>query len=336
MRLSRVSIAIAALACGVAAIAGLSTSYIVPLDNDAIQYDKAPVSDPVSKLKARLDAGETQLKFEDEFGYLRSVLEELNVTTDSQVLVFSKTSFQAPRISPRTPRALYFGDNVAVGFVRTGDVLEFASTDPKQGIIFYTLEQEPSGKPQIQRQDTCLQCHQSPATYGVPGLVVRSIFPDHSGQPVLSAGGYITDHRSQIKDRWGGWYVTGNTGSQTHMGNSILQDPSSPGQLTGLSGENPQNVTSLKWFIDTAAYLTPHSDVVALMTLEHQTQMVNLMTRVGWEAGFGWLPIDIKTPSRSVDANVLQSTYTFNTGGVPLYLMALLNKLSQTSPTQGA
>ena len=284
MRLSRVSIAIAALACGVAAIAGLSTSYIVPLDNDAIQYDKAPVSDPVSKLKARLDAGETQLKFEDEFGYLRSVLEELNVTTDSQVLVFSKTSFQAPRISPRTPRALYFGDNVAVGFVRTGDVLEFASTDPKQGIIFYTLEQEPSGKPQIQRQDTCLQCHQSPATYGVPGLVVRSIFPDHSGQAVLSAGGYITDHRSQIKDRWGGWYVTGNTGSQTHMGNSILQDPSSPGQLTGLSGENPQNVTSLKWFIDTAAYLTPHSDVVALMTLEHQTQMVNLMTRVGWEA----------------------------------------------------
>src|SRR5690349_9818675 len=83
VRLSRASVGIAALACGAAAIAGLQSSYLVPLDNDAIQYDKAPVSDPVSRLKARLDAGETQLKFEDEYGYLRSVLEELNVSTDS-------------------------------------------------------------------------------------------------------------------------------------------------------------------------------------------------------------------------------------------------------------
>jgi hypothetical protein len=284
VRLSRISIAAAGLACGAAAIAGLQSSYLLPLDNDAIQYEKAPVSDPVSRLKARLDAGETQLKFEDEYGYLRSVLEELNLSTDSQVLVFSKTSFQAPRISPRTPRALYFGDNVAVGFVRTGDVLEFASVDPKQGVVFYTLDQEPASKPQIQRQDSCLQCHQTPATYGVPGLVVRSVFPDRFGAAVLSEGGFITDHRSALKDRWGGWYVTGNTGSQTHMGNSTLESPSSSSRLVGFDGESAQNVTSLKWFIDTAAYLTPHSDVVALMTLEHQTQMVNLMTRVGWEA----------------------------------------------------
>jgi hypothetical protein len=36
--------------------------------------------------------------------------------------------------------------------------------------------------------------------------------------------------------------------------------------------------------VDGGAYLTPHSDIVALMTLEHQTQMANLITRVGWEA----------------------------------------------------
>jgi hypothetical protein len=284
VQLSRVSLAIAALACGAAAIAGLRSSYIVPLDNDAIQYEKTPVSDPVSRLKARLDNGETQLGFDNQFGYLRSVLEELNISTKSQLLVFSKTSFQAPRISPRTPRALYFGDNVVVGFVRTGDDLEFASVDPKQGVIFYTLDQEPAAKPLIQRQDSCLQCHQTSASYGVPGLVIRSVFPDHSGQPVASDGGYITDHRSPLKERWGGWYVTGNTGPQTHMGNAVLQDPSNPSQLAGFDGESSHNVTSLKWFLDTSAYLTPHSDVVALMTLEHETQMVNLMTRVAWEA----------------------------------------------------
>jgi hypothetical protein len=273
-----------ALGCGALAIAGLRSSYLLPLDNDAIQYMKAPLNDPVSKLQARVDSGQAKLKFDDDFGYLRSVLTELGLSTKTQVLVFSKTSFQAPRIGPRTPRALYFGDNVAVGFVRTGDVLEFASIDPKQGVVFYTLDQEPSTRPQFQRQDSCLQCHQSAATYGVPGLVVRSIFPDHTGAPILSAGGYITDHRSAIKDRWGGWYVTGTTGNQNHMGNATVEDPTNPSRLVGFEGENSQNVTSLKWFIDTEAYLSPHSDVVALMTLEHETQMVNLMTRVGWEA----------------------------------------------------
>ncbi|HWD98622.1 MAG TPA: hypothetical protein VG345_06285 [Bryobacteraceae bacterium] len=280
----RVRVGALALGCGALAIAGLSSSYMVPLDNDAIQYMKAPVNDPVSKLQARVDSGQAKLKFDDDFGYLRSVLTELGLSTKTQLLVFSKTSFQAPRIGPRTPRALYFGDNVAVGFVRTGDVLEFASIDPKQGVVFYTLDQEPSSKPQFQRQDSCLQCHQSSATYGAPGLVVRSIFPDHTGTPILSAGGYITDHRSAIKDRWGGWYVTGTTGNQNHMGNATVEDPSNPSRLVGFEGENSQNVTSLKWFIDTEAYLSPHSDVVALMTLEHETQMVNLMTRVGWEA----------------------------------------------------
>jgi hypothetical protein len=263
------------------ALAGLSGSYVVPADHEAIQYTKGPVDDPVARLQQRIDRAEVKLKHEDELGYLRSVLRELNVSTASQVLVFSKTSFQAPRIAPRTPRALYFNDNVSVGYVRTGDVLEFAALDPKQGVIFYTLDQQPRSRPHFDRRDECLQCHQSGSTTGVPGFVVRSIVPDRTGMPVMSAGGFITDHRSALNDRWGGWYVTGTTGDQTHMGNALVQNPMDDEKLPITQGT--YNVTDLSHFIDTGAYLTPHSDIVALMTLEHQTHMENLITRVGWE-----------------------------------------------------
>ncbi|MEO7145592.1 MAG: hypothetical protein ABI165_19020 [Bryobacteraceae bacterium] len=263
-----------------AALAGLHGSYLLPLDHPAIQYNKAPVDDAVTRLQKRLDTGKVKLQFEDGFGYLRSVLQAMGVLQSSQMLVFSKTSFQAPLISPRTPRALYFKDDLAVGFVRTGEVLEFAALDPKQGVVFYTLNQEPSAQPHFDRRDTCLQCHQSGATLGIVGLMVRSIYPDSTGMPLFQAGTFITDHRSPLKERWGGWYVTGTTGSQVHMGNAVVRDRNQPDKLeTG----DAQNLTDLRSHIDTGAYLTPDSDIVALMTLEHQTQMVNYIIRVGWE-----------------------------------------------------
>ncbi|HEY3836241.1 MAG TPA: hypothetical protein VGL72_06700 [Bryobacteraceae bacterium] len=263
------------------AMAGLNGSYLLPVDHEAIQYYKAPVDDAVSRLQRRIDSGEVKLKSDEDFGYLKSVLDALNVSPASQVLVFSKTSFQAPRIAPRTPRALYFNDHVMVGFVRTGDVLEFAAVDPKLGVVFYTLDQEPTAHPHFDRRDTCLQCHQSGGTLGVPGLVVRSVYPDSTGMPLFHAGTFVTDHRSPLKERWGGWYVTGNTGDQTHMGNAFVEDRNQPDRL---QTDDTQNLADLHSKLDTGAYLKPFSDVVALMTLEHQTQMVNLITRVGWEA----------------------------------------------------
>jgi hypothetical protein len=272
-----------ALACAAAAavaVAGLSGSYVVPLEHEAIQYAKLPVTDPVAALEKRVSAGELKLSFDDGAGFLPSVLKALQVPVESQVLVFSKTSFQAPRISPRMPRALYFNDSVAVGFVRGGDVLEFAAVDPKQGVIFYTLDQDSSTQPHFMRRDTCLQCHASGATLGVPGLVVRSVFPEPSGMPLFQAGSFVTDHRSPLKERWGGWYVTGSHGSQVHMGNAVVRDRDHPDKL---ETEGTQNVTDLNSRVDTANYLAPHSDIAALMVLEHQGHMTNLITRVGFE-----------------------------------------------------
>jgi hypothetical protein len=276
-RSSRVLFAI--LSGAIVGLAGLAGSYEVPLDHDAIQYASRPIADPITKLQQAVARGELTLDFDETFGYLPAVLKALDIPRDSQVLVFSKTSFQAPRIFPRMPRAIYFNDNVSVGWVRNGDVLEVASVDPKQGIIFYTLDQQELSKPRFERRDTCLQCHISGATLGVPGLMVRSVHPDKYGMPLFAAGSFVTDHRSPLKERWGGWYVSGTHGSQVHMGNALARDRNT----TGNSETEGQNVVDLSAYLDTTAYLTPNSDIVALMALEHQTHMTNLITRVGFE-----------------------------------------------------
>ncbi len=264
----------------IVALAGLSGSYVVPLDNEAIQYATRPVDDPVARLQKKIASGELKLNFNDEHGYLDSVLKALDVPVESQVLVFSKTSFQAPRISPRMPRALYFNDDVSVGFVRGGDVVEVAAHDPKQGVIFYTLDQEATPSPKFERRDTCLQCHQSGATLGVPGVLVSSVYPEPSGMPLFQNGTLLVTQTRPISERWGGWYVTGTHGEMKHRGNAVVKDKSKPDVL---ETENTQNQTDLTGRFDTGAYLSPYSDIAALLVLEHQTHMTNLITRVGFE-----------------------------------------------------
>ena len=259
---------------------GLDGSYVLPLDHPAIQYGTRPVEDRAARLSARLSSGEVKLTYDPDLGYLPALLRELQLSVSSQVVVFSKTSFQAPRISPWNPRALYFNDDTSVGYVNGGDVLEVASVDPQQGVIFYTLDQEKTAKPELVRRGECLQCHQGGGTLGVPGLVVRSVYPESSGMPLFQAGGFITDHRSPLKNRWGGWYVTGKQGSEHHMGNVFVDDRQHPDALDRNKGANLPDLTAR---FNTARYLTPHSDIVALMVLEHQTRMTNLLTRVNYE-----------------------------------------------------
>jgi hypothetical protein len=262
------------------AFADFEGSYILPLNHTAILYNAAPVTDRVSALQQRLRDGRVKLDYDEGHGYLSGLLKALSVPESSQVLVYSKTSFQAPRISPRMARALYFTDDVFVGWVPNGDVLEIAAVDPRQGVVFYTMDQEAGAKPRIDRRDECLQCHASGGTLGVPGLMVRSVFVERSGMPLFNAGGFVTDHRSPLSQRWGGWYVTGTHGSQRHMGNIFVEDRDHPDVL---DREKGANVTDLKGRIDVENYLAPTSDIVALMVLEHQTRMTNLITRVGWE-----------------------------------------------------
>lgn len=253
----------------------------IPYDHAAIQYPTHATNDPIAKLQQKIDSGQVKLDYDPKWGYLPSLLKHLNVNTDSQMLVFSKTSFQGPKISPKKPRALYFADNVAVGFVQDGDLMEFAATDPTQGVIFYTLEREKTDKPSfLRRTDQCISCHLIPGTLNVPGLLATSVIPSPDGSPRFAAAAVIVDSRTQLDQRWGGWYVTGTAGGLQSRANAVAPNPDQPDVL---DLKNTENLTSLAGRLDTSAYLEPTSDLVALMTLEHQTRVTDLITRLGWE-----------------------------------------------------
>lgn len=256
---------------------------IFDFDLPPIAYATTPASDPVARLAARLDAGEVKLAFDGESGYLAALLKALEIAPSSQVLVFSKTSFQRDLITPQTPRALYFNDESYIGYARRGEVIELAAMDPRQGGIFYTLAQDGSQPAKLVRRNAeCTQCHVSALTRGVPGFLVRSVYTDPVGQPVLKAGTFLTDHTSPLKDRWGGWYVTGTHGAMRHLGNSFLDDPAGdPARFPTTPGAN---ITDLSDRFDARSYLSGASDIVALLVLEHQTQLHNFITAANYQA----------------------------------------------------
>jgi hypothetical protein len=247
-----------------------------------INYATAKSSDPIALLQAKLDAGKAHLTRDDRHGYLESVLANLGIPVSSQTLVFSKTSFQRDLIAPWKPRALYFNDNTYIGWVQGGEVLEVASVDRHLGPVFYALDQHGDAeKPRFRRQnDNCLQCHEGNMTQNVPGLMVRSVYPDASGMPLFSAGTFRTTESSPFKERWGGWYVTGTCGSMRHMGNLLLRKNADPDSLDLDAGAN---LTDLSAKFDVSPYLRPSSDVVALLVLTHQAQVHNLLTKAGYE-----------------------------------------------------
>jgi hypothetical protein len=113
----------------------------------------------------------------------------------------------------------------------------------------------------------------------VPGHLVRSVFTDTAGYPILSAGTYRIDHTSPLEKRWGGWYVTGTHGLQKHMGNVTIDGQSVPRDFDNSAG---MNLTQLGDRFSSTDYLSGHSDIVALMVLEHQTDAHNLIARANF------------------------------------------------------
>jgi hypothetical protein len=251
---------------------------IVPLEHPTIGYRTEAPQNSVAELQERLQQGTVDLPFDPRpgVGYLPAALEALRVPVESQLLVYSKTSLQQRIISPDRPRALYFNDELAVGAVHGGFV-EIAVQDPRQGAVFYSLEQV-AGKPSLQRLGTCLGCHYSLATLGVPGFLARSIPTAADGQTLPWLGNATVTHSTPLEERWGGWYVTGKGGAQPHLGNLLLEDPRATA-LPPLAPALPEALNG-RFVLD---YLTPYSDAVAHLVFEHQLEMMNVLTRVGWE-----------------------------------------------------
>ena len=267
---------IAALGC---ALVFAQAGTFVPRDHPAIQYSTRPTRDAVARLNERLAKGDLQLSLDGPSGYLRSVLAMLDISPASQTLVFSENSLQRAHISKATPRAIYFNDTTTVGWTNRADSLEVAAQDATQGVVFYSLSQKPQAKPQFVRGAECFQCHLTAETSGVPGLFMMSVLPLSDNQHEY-ARGWAMDHRTPIEDRWGGWYVTGTQVPLRHLGNvPVLHVPRSY-----VRADVAPKLTTGNGAFDTSPYLTPHSDVVALMVLNHQLHMINVLTRLGWEA----------------------------------------------------
>ena len=234
--------------------------FVPPLTHPSIEYGIRISHDPVANLIRDIQSNKVRLRFDADRGYLRSVLQALKVPEESQIAVFSKTSVQRDIIDPENPRHLYFNDSVVVGSV-AGGFIELAAQDPEQGINFYVLPQQPADKPFVSQSNECLSCHVSQNSLDIPGMLLRSVYPAPSGAPIPSLGSHLVDHRTPFEDRWGGFYVTGEVGEINHLGNTAFS-------------ENSESQPMLP---------NQTSDVVALMVFDHQTHMMNLLTRVGWD-----------------------------------------------------
>jgi hypothetical protein len=243
--------------------------------------DNRQLNDPVTRLARRMESGAVSLTTGPVAGVLPGLLRELQIPVSSQVLVFSKTSLQHEFITPRTPRAIYFNDDVYVGFAPDGSSLELSSVDPRIGAVFYTLGQRAGARPALVTTPRCLQCHATAVTDGVPGHLMRSVFVRPDGTIAPNAPGFLTDHRSPIEERFGGWFVTGTLAGDRHMGNALLSSGQDAASFDRGPGTAITNVSRL-FYAD--RYLSPHSDVVALMVLAHQARMHNLMAKLHREA----------------------------------------------------
>ncbi|MEM1061390.1 MAG: hypothetical protein AAF532_07935 [Planctomycetota bacterium] len=243
-------------------------------------FAAVPARHAVGSESARPEEGPFEASHRDGQGYLIDLLRRYDVEPSSQTLVYSKTSLQTTKINPNNPRALYFNDDVYIGFVPGGDALEVMATGP-DGAAFFTVSQQPDEPPLLEREHfMCNACHETGRTGNVPGFLTQSLHVDENGRKIpnsddLSFFRGRVDHTTPLAERWGGWYATGLTGDMTHRGNLMRRGD----RLDSGHGGPNTNETDLTWWFDPGKYVTDTADVVALLVFEHQLTAHNLMTR---------------------------------------------------------
>jgi len=234
-------------------------------------YEAAPIhyyeSEAVDKISALFADPENLADWEKSgrSSFLNSFLDAFEIPADSQTLVFSKTSLQASRIRPKNPRAIYFNDEIYVGWVPGGDFLEISVPSPETGTNFYVMEMDGDRPELIRETHDCLQCHGGSLTRDVPGHLVRSVYPDLSGQPIFKAGTRVVDQTTPLHERWGGWIVSGTP--LPHRGNLIYRETS-----TGAEPDSEFTIDD----VPSSGYPSEGSDVVAHLLLAHQTKLHTL------------------------------------------------------------
>lgn len=247
-------------------------------------YGHTSPNDAYSQMMQRLAARGEKLPATETRGYLDALLKELDIDPSSQVLVFSKSSLKQRFIAPQTPRSLFFNDEVYVGFVPGSRSLEVAAMDPDQGPVFFDVSQEATAEaPFKQETSRCLRCHDSYSMTGggVPRFMLSSVIAGADGNVVSHELSEITDISTPIENRWGGWYVTGKSGKQGHLGNFIVTDVAI---LAKRPWQGQINQDKLDSYVDLAIYPRQTSDIVALLVLQHQVDIQNRIVRLNYES----------------------------------------------------
>lgn len=249
----------------------------------AIKYMQSTPNDAVAQLQRRIDAGE--LSFEENGReLLLAVLQALDVPVESQLLVFSRTSLQKELISPSTPRALYFSDEVYVGWV-PGGLIEVAAIDPVLGPIFYHFPAEtvPGVRRNFVRDASCLLCHGYFFIRDIPSLMTLSGMPDKDGNLLPRSDFNLVDDATPFEKRWGGWYVTGYSGETNHLGNAF---GTGEGKEVNMP-PNEKRPAELSEFFETSRYPAATSDMANLLIMEHQLSIHNEITKASQNMRLG-------------------------------------------------
>jgi len=238
-------------------------------------YWTRPLTDRFTQFKTALESGKLSLDRSSEKAFVVSLLKALNISPATQTLVYSTTSLQLRRISPRNPRALYFNEDVYVGWVPGGQI-EIASIDPALGGIFYIFD-IPRGREapiRIERSTRCFNCHAEFEIGRIPGLLIKSVIPGPGGGSLESFRGDQTGHSIPFKDRFGGWHLTGKHGITEHWGNLV-------GELspTGLKKYANPPGRQFRW----ETYPVATSDVLAQLLHEHQVGFVNRAVKATYD-----------------------------------------------------
>jgi hypothetical protein len=272
-----------------AGVAGSTAGTALRYDTEypLIGYADKPTHNAIARLQDRMGRGELKLKFVPGRGYLDSLLKALAIDPSSQTLVYSKTSLQIDLIKAATPRAIYFDDTTYVAWIPETNMIEITTMDSAVGPVFYTLSNRDPTSALLGRETSrCLTCHDTFSMMGggVPRFLFMSSPVTVAGEPLTTEISKETTDATPLRERWGGWYVTGAPNNVPHLGNLQIKGPAQPVQTLDSLKVAGHTVDKLDGLIDTKPYLTNHSDIVALLVFEHQVYIENLITRANYKA----------------------------------------------------
>lgn len=248
----------------------------VDFRNPIHQYDSAIPQDPFSKSLNGIINGEANLNFKSEKDYLLSLLNLFSISPHSQLLVFSTTSLQLSRISPSNPRAIYFSEDIYLGYVPGGQI-EIIGIDPYLGAIPYIFnlpDKNSPAHPKVYRSRRCMNCHASNDIGGIPGLLISSVIPAPDGGTIDVFRKRSFGHAVPFDERFGGWLITGRHPFSNSWANSI----------GSMQGEHIKKITNPPGeFFTWDKYLANSSEIVAHLILEHQIGFTNLCISISYK-----------------------------------------------------